>query len=223
MARRVPGEVHKVSYTTGAHGAAQPSAASDRGRGRGNAAGPGMEILLPLCPNHGPEVMSTECRYAQRPWIHIPTCTGSTEMQASSAHFPWRCMQPHYAKLMVMFSAVTCCISQTASGISCTMLDTSDGETLPGRLNGLPAGLKATMSGVLVAQGLHGCCGLGPWGQVQGRQDFMMCVKDEENEETVVNCTKCHIYFVIIIVITIRNTWKILAGAMEASDRSRRF
>ena len=39
----------------------------------------------------------------------------------------------------------------------------------------------------------------------------------------LVNCTKCHIYSIVIIVITIRNTWKILAGAMEASDRSGRF
>ena len=31
-----------------------------------------------------------------------------------------------------------------------------------------------------VAQGLPGCCGLGPWGQLQGCQDLMWCVKFEE-------------------------------------------
>ena len=36
-----------------------------------------------------------------------------------------------------------------------------------------------------VAQGYMGCCRLGPWGQVQGCQDSMRCVKYEENEETV--------------------------------------
>ena len=32
-----------------------------------------------------------------------------------------------------------------------------------------------------MAKGLHGCCGLGPWGQVRGCQDFVRCVKYEEN------------------------------------------
>ena len=45
------------------------------------------------------------------PQVTLSTCTDSTEMQASSAQSPWRCVQPHCALLTVMFSAVTCCIS----------------------------------------------------------------------------------------------------------------
>ena len=63
---------------------------------------------------------------------------------------------------------------------------------------------------------------LGPWGQVQGCQDFMRCVK---YEETVGEVHKVHIYSITIVAITttISNTWKVLAGAMEASGRSGRF
>ena len=45
----------------------------------------------------------------------------------------------------------------------------------------LQAGAMLQLSAeAAVAQGLYGCHGLGAWGQVQGCQGFMGCVKCEE-------------------------------------------
>ena len=81
----------------------QGRAAPATGRGRGSTAGPDRETPPLLCPNHGLEVISLVSRCDQLTSAHPLNMHRHwrTEMQASSAHISWQCMQPHHAELMV--------------------------------------------------------------------------------------------------------------------------
>ena len=53
--------------------------------------------------------------------------------------------------------------------------------------------------GQVVTQRSHGCCGLGPCGQVQRRQDFKRCVKFEEKVGEVQKVLPLHVILLEIL------------------------